>query len=97
MSQHGLLQRQQLVHHRVQLAGLAAVNSSAITARRPGSGTVSALKVANDIDFWNAANISIPSRRRITPTTPTATMRPFGLSLAKNEGISAPATMSMMT
>ena len=59
---------------------------------------MSELKVANDIDFWNAENIVIPKSAGGWPaTTPTATMRPFGLSLAKNDGMSAPATMSMMT
>lgn len=66
----------------------AAANSSAIAARRSASVTVAALKVANDIDFWNAANISMPkSAGGSAATAPTATMRPFGLSLAKNEAM----------
>jgi hypothetical protein len=59
---------------------------------------MSALKVANDIDFWNAANISAAKPAGGSPATaPPATMRPFGSSFAKNEGRAVPATMSMMT
>ena len=57
-----------------------------------------ALKVANDIDFWNAANIVRPKSAGGSPAiAPTATRRPFGLSLAKNEARSGPAMMSMIT
>jgi len=38
----------------------AAANCEVLTARRSGEGTVSALKVANDSDFWNAAIIVMP-------------------------------------
>jgi hypothetical protein len=38
---------------------LAAANISAVAARRSAAGTVSVLNVANDIDFWNAANIGM--------------------------------------
>lgn len=41
---------------------------------------MSALKVANNIDFWNAAIIFVPkSVGGWPPTAPTATMRPFEL------------------
>jgi hypothetical protein len=36
-----------------------AVNSPAMAARLSGEGTVSVLKVANDIDFRNAVNIAM--------------------------------------
>jgi hypothetical protein len=59
---------------------------------------VAALKVANDIDFWNAAIIVVPKSAGGWPApAPTATTRPFGLSLARKEGMSTPATLSMMT
>ena len=60
MRQHGLLQRQHLVHHRAQLAAAGGGHEFGVAARRSASVTVFALKVANDSDRWNAANSSRP-------------------------------------
>jgi hypothetical protein len=77
---------------------LAAANCSLRTAPRSASETVAALKVAKDIDFWNAAISFIPKSAGGWPATaPTATMRPFGLSLSKNDAMPSPATTSMTT
>ncbi|MFJ4655735.1 hypothetical protein ACIP5Y_31025 [Nocardia sp. NPDC088792] len=59
---------------------------------------MSALKVANDIDFLKPATIAEPKSAGGMPAiTPATTMRPFGSSRSRKDGRSAPATMSMMT
>jgi hypothetical protein len=54
--------------------------------------------VAKDIDFWNPAISLVPkSAGGWPPTAPTASSRPLGLSRSKKDGMSSPATTSMIT
>jgi len=48
------------VHHHLQLPATRRPELPGLAARRSASGTVSELKVTNDIDFWNPVNSRIP-------------------------------------
>ena len=98
MRRRGVVQRQFFMDDERQATAAAAANCSVLTIRRSAGETVSALKVANDNDLRKLAiNASAKAGGGGPAIAPTATSRPFGLSLSRNTGSSGPATTSMIT